>query len=111
MNSECGVQKQQGESCVGNEEKVREIIHRVIDQLNLQLAADQRLEKGESTLLFGEEGKLDSLGLVNLIVGVEGGLAEGFGTAVNLADEQLMTRQDSPFRTVGSLVEYVASLL
>jgi D-alanine--poly(phosphoribitol) ligase subunit 2 len=105
------VKKWQGENCVGNEEKVREIIHRVIDQINLQLAADQRLEKGETIPLFGEEGRLDSLGLVNLIVGVEGGIAEDFGTTVNLADEQLMARQDSPFRTVGSLVEYVTSLL
>ena len=96
---------------MGNEEKIRDIIFQVIDQINLQLAADLRLEKEETTLLFGEEGKLDSLGLVNLIVGVEGGIAEGFGTAVNLADEQLMVREDSPFRTVGSLVEYVTSLL
>lgn len=96
---------------MGNAEKVRQIIGAVIDDINQQLPSDQRLGKNGDAALFGDGGKLDSLGLVNLIVGVEEGVEEEFGTTVNLADEQLMAAQDSPFRTVGALVEYVVSLL
>jgi acyl carrier protein len=92
-------------------EKIRQIVFEVIDEINQQLPSAQRLDKAEGTCLFGEGGGLDSLGLVNLIVGVEERMGAVCGRTVNLADERLLERRDSPFRTVGALVEYLASLL
>jgi D-alanine--poly(phosphoribitol) ligase subunit 2 len=44
---------------------------------------------------------------VNFIVSLEQGIADEFGLAVTLADEKAFSRETSPFRTVGSLADYV----
>lgn len=94
-----------------NLEAVMQLIFSAIDELNRQLAADQRLEQSADTALFGESGKLDSLGLINLIVGVEENVAEAFDVAINLADESALSGADSPFQTVRTLADHVSLLL
>jgi acyl carrier protein len=42
-----------------------------VDDVNLQLPADGRLEKSLQEVLVGEKSKLDSLGMVNFLVAVE----------------------------------------
>ena len=64
----------------------------------------------EATPLMGEAAALDSLGLVNLIVDLEGRLLDDFDVEVTLADERAMSLEDSPFRTVGTLAEYAHNL-
>jgi len=64
----------------------------------------------ESTPLMGKSSGLDSLGLVNLIVDVEGRLLDDFDVEVTLADERAMSQKHSPFRTIGSLAEYICML-
>ena len=66
---------------------------------------------GSETLLFGQDGILDSLGLVSLVVAVEQGIEEKFGVSVSLADEKAMSQRNSPYRTVGSLAEYAGRLI
>ena len=61
------------------------------------------------TALFGPEGILDSLGLVALIVDVEDAIAERTGVAVTLGDDRAVSQRSSPFRTIGSLAEYIAT--
>ena len=63
------------------------------------------------TRLFGGNSKLDSLGLVNLIVAVEQNIEDEFDITITLADERSMSQKHSPFRTVGSLVDYIEMLL
>jgi acyl carrier protein len=65
---------------------------------------------GESTYLIGSGSLLDSLGLVNLIVDLEQRLADEYGISITLADERAMSQKHSPFRTVGSLAEYICLL-
>ena len=93
------------------EERVRELIYQVVDEINGQLVPDQRVEKVPEAALYGEEGALNSLGLVQLIAGVEERVEEEFGMAVNLADEQLLAAADDPFRTIAALAAYIVSLL
>ena len=64
----------------------------------------------ESTPLMGESAALDSLGLVNLIVDLEGRLLDDFDVEVTLADERAMSLKHSPFRTVGTLADYASTL-
>lgn len=68
-------------------------------------------ELGVETRLIGREGLLDSMGLVTLIVDVEQQLEEKYDVAILLADERAMSQSRSPFRSVGSLTEYIAMLL
>jgi acyl carrier protein len=65
----------------------------------------------ETTPLIGRESPLDSLGLVTLIVDLEQRLAEEHGLHLILADDRAMSQRNSPFRSVGSLTEYVCRLL
>ncbi len=48
------------------------------------------------TQLFGRGSKLDSLGLVNLIVLVEEKTADTFGKSVTIADERAMSQKEQP---------------
>ena len=92
-------------------DRLIETIFDAIDEINEQSPEEQRLEKSADTVLFGESGKLDSLGLVNLIVATEQQLEENFDVALTIADEKAMSQKNSPFRTVGTLAEYISKLL
>lgn len=61
---------------------------------------------GRDTALFGEAGLLDSVGLVSLLLAVEEEVSGKFGVAVALADEKALSQKNSPFRTIGTLVDY-----
>lgn len=86
---------------------VTEVVFTAIDALNQQATDEAVLEKSSGTVLFGRGSKLDSLGLVGLIVEVEQGIAEEFDAEITLADEKAMSQKSSPFRTVDTLVDYI----
>ena len=90
-----------------SEDRVLQVVYRAIDEVNPQLPAERRLRKSADTALFGRAGALDSLGLVNLIVAVEQAVEDELGASVVLADEKAMSQSASPFRTVGTLADYV----
>jgi acyl carrier protein len=90
---------------------VMKVVLDSVAELNLQLDDSQQLEISPETQLFGRGSKLDSLGLVNLIVLVEEKIADSFGKSVTIADERAMSQKSSPFRTIRTLAEYLFSLL
>lgn len=92
-------------------DQVLGLIYEAIDELNGTLEAGRRLDKTPDTQLFGENGRLDSFGLVTLIVGVELRLGDSFEVPVTLADERAMSQRNSPFRSVGTLADYSVGLL
>ena len=92
-------------------EDVLEVIFDAVDNLNRQRAKDQKLPKSTETVLMGENGNLDSLGLVNLIVAVEEKIEEQFTTSVVLSDQSLILSTTSPFRTIGALADYITNQL
>ncbi len=95
----------------GRVEKIIQAVFRAVDEVNQELPEGQRLKKSLDTVLFGRSGVLDSLGLVNLIVAAEEKIEEEFGSTITIADERAMSQKNSPFRTIGTLVDYVSSLL
>lgn len=84
-------------------------LYQVIDTLNRQLHPDQRLEKSPDTVLIGERGRLDSLGLVSFIVAVEQKIEEVFRTTIILTDDSLIADENGPFRTLGRLAEFISA--
>ncbi len=68
-------------------------------------------ELNAETALFGEEGLLDSLSLVAIVVAVEQAIEDEHDCAVSLADDRAMSREHSPYRTVGTLAAYAGELL
>ena len=92
-------------------EKIVKLVFEAIREVNDQLPIEKRLELSEGTIIFGREGKLDSLGVVNLIVAVEQAVEDNLGVSLVLADDRAMSQKRSPFQTVGTLVEYINQLL
>ncbi len=93
------------------EDVILNIIYDVIDELNETLPEGQRLAKSPDTLLFGGGANLESLGLVRLVLLLEQKVQDSLGRVVTLVDEKAMSQSRSPFRTVGSLADYVGGLL
>lgn len=87
-------------------EKMQQVIIQAVQ--NLCPSADNLTSE---TVLFGAEGLLDTIGLVNLIVDVEEAILEEYGKTIVLADEQAMSQKTSPFKTVAAFSEYVLKRL
>ena len=83
----------------------------LLEEINQTRPEAQRVAPAEDTVLFGQGGCFDSLGLVNFVITAEARLEEEFGQRVVLADERAVSQKNSPFRTVGALADYVTGLL
>lgn len=86
-------------------------IYSAIDEFNALAPPAAQLDKAPSTVLFGEHGRLDSLGLVSLILDVEGQIATDFDMPVSLTSDRALSQQTSPFRSIETLADYIAELL
>ena len=87
------------------------MVYASIETINEQKEnIDDKLELTEDTRLFGKQSRLDSLGLVTLIIEIEERLSDEVGLEVSIADEKAMSQSRSPFRDVKSLVDYICSL-
>lgn len=91
-----------------------DVLDLVVAQLREALErsdASDRGEAGESTKLMGSHAPLDSVGLVALIVGLEREIHSRWGRLLELADGRAMARRPSPFRTAGTLADYITERL
>lgn len=86
-------------------------IFSAIDEINKQRPKEERLGKSIDAVLFGSDGKLDSLGLVSLITTIEQKIEEDFGISMTLLEEIAALEKENPFKTVGTLADYAASIL
>lgn len=92
-------------------EKTLNIIYSAIDEINQDLPKKNQLGKDPDENIFGDNGKLDSLGLVNLIVAIEGKIYDELDKNIVIANEKAMSMKNSPFRTVASLNDFIMELL
>lgn len=92
-------------------EDILQLVYKAIDEVNAQSGNGLVLQKEQATRLLGADGGVDSLTFVNLIVALEEQIQSALGIAVVLVDENSMSQQRHPFRTVGTLAEYVANLV
>lgn len=94
--------------------KKKSIIDIVQSALQAQLpllSQEIDLSQGEALKLFGHGGALDSMGLVTLVLTIEEMIEEEMGLAIILVSEKAMSARRSPFATVGSLAEFIDSLI
>jgi acyl carrier protein len=93
------------------EERLQAAIYRAIDSLNTQLPPGVKLDKSMQAPLYGPSSKLESLDFVTFIMEVEEKVNEEFGADITIADENLLSKEKSPFATVRTLNDYLADLL
>lgn len=91
--------------------KIVDIIYAAVEQHNATAPNDSRLEPSPDTVLFGSEGKLDSLQFVSFIFEIEATIQEEYQVGVSIFNEQTLSQTPSPFRTLGSLAAHIAVLL
>lgn len=91
-----------------------ELVELIVEALQVVLRQSGKSLQGEpstETRLYGAGSDIDSLGLVGLLVELEERVSDRYGVPITLTDEQAMSQQHSPFRTVGSLAAYLDDLL
>jgi acyl carrier protein len=91
-------------------EKILKAIFEAIDDINKQTPKDERLAKSADTKLYGGDGPLDSLGLVNLIVATEDRLESLCGLSISLAEEHVLDENENRFETVASMADFVETV-
>lgn len=85
-------------------------VYRALDELNAVRAPELQIEPVPTTSLYGPDGTLTSLELVNLVVALEQDLADNHDLIVTLADEKAMSLRNSPFLTVATLADYLVKV-
>ncbi len=96
---------------MANYERIQNAVYDAIDEVNKQLPRGIRLEKSPDEALYGRSGKLESLDFVTLVMEVENKVQREFGVELMLTDEHLLSKEKSPFLTVGTLVEHLDAVL
>lgn len=94
-----------------DKKEIEALILSAVRELAEELEKPDLSEPSAETVLFGVGGALDSLALVHLIAELEGRISEKFGRDVIIADERAMSRNRSPFKSVGTLRDYLGELL
>ena len=93
------------------ENQIKEMLFKVVEEINENLDKDQQLKLSTETVLLGKEGNVDSILLVNLVVAIEQRIEDEFDIEVNLADERALFEKESPFRTIGTLIDYISQII
>jgi acyl carrier protein len=93
------------------EERISKAVFAAVDELNEQLPKGVRIEKSLDAPLYGATGKLESLDFVTLIMEVEEKINAEFGTDITIADDNLLSKEKSPFATLGTLIGYLNEVL
>lgn len=94
-----------------NKDAVQEIILLALRNINDERGANEQIEIGSDTRLFGTDAVLDSLSLVSVIVDVEAAVSEASGRDISLTDDRAMSQAVSPFSDVSTLTSYILLLL
>ena len=94
-----------------NQERITTAVYGAVDELNSQLPKGAQIEKSPDAPLYGTGGNLESLDFVTFIMEVEERIKSEFGVDITIADENLLSKEKSPFSSLRTLVEYLEELL
>ena len=87
------------------------LVQAAIDEVNAQGADGVLVRKEPDAPLLGSDDGVDSLTFVNLVVAIEEQIQKTLNKSVVLVDEDSLVLQDHPFRTVGTLANYVETVI
>jgi acyl carrier protein len=96
---------------MSDQERIVKAVYAAVDELNQQLPKGVSVDKSLDAPLYGAAGKLESLDFVTFIMEVEQKIKTEFGVDITIADEHLLSKEQSPFSSVRTLVEYLKEVL
>ena len=73
-----------------------------------EIEIDDGVVLDEKVRLIGTSSIFDSMELVQFIVGVENLLDEEFDLEIELTSEKAMSRRNSPFISISTIIEYIS---
>lgn len=65
----------------------------------------------DTKLISKDEFTLDSFGMATLVIELEALIEERYGKSVSLVGEKMFSIDNSPFRTVGTLADFILELV
>jgi hypothetical protein len=92
-------------------DKILQLVYAALKDAGEELGNAELSRPGPETRLYGRQGLLDSLALVNVLADVEQRVADGLGKTITLADERAMSQKRSPFASASTLADYIELLL
>src|SRR5439155_22507564 len=92
-------------------ERILKAVYNAIDAVNAQLPSGVSVEKSLDGGLYGASGKLESLDFVTLVMEVEEKIKAEFGVDITIADENLLSKEQSPLLSVRTLIQYLEEVL
>ena len=92
-------------------EDILALVYSAIDEVDPVTSSGSPLEKSLDARLLGSDKGVDSLTFVNLVVAIEEQIQKKLGKSVVLVDEDNMAMDAHPFRTIGTMADYIEILL
>lgn len=96
---------------MANKTQILDAIYGAIDEVNAAQGSENQIAKDPASVLFGQGGKLDSLGLLTFVLQVEQRVQAAGHPSFTLTDEKSMADTPTAFRTVDTLADYVVGRL
>lgn len=96
---------------MASKQQITDAIYGAIDEVNAAQGSENQIAKDSKAILFGQGGKLDSLGLLTFVLQVEQRVQSAGHPSFTLTDEKAMADTATAFRTVESLSDYIVSRL
>jgi acyl carrier protein len=93
------------------ENRLDKLIYDTLNEIIEVLPKIIKFEENNDTPLYGGEGQLDSLGLVTFLINLEQKIEDELNIEITIASEKAMSQKNSPFRTIGSLIDYLNQLI
>ncbi|NQY37337.1 MAG: hypothetical protein HRT37_20740 [Alteromonadaceae bacterium] len=90
--------------------EIQNIIFNAIEMTNNMREDHRQIPLTETTELYGNNGHLDSMGLVAFLIDIEECLLDE-ELEITLSDEKAMSQSKSPFRNVQTLISYIDSCI
>ncbi len=86
---------------------IESIVYSAIEKINQDLESEVLKNPTNETLLFSE---LDSMAVLDLILELEEALQDIKGEYIQIASQDTMDPNKTPFKSVGSTIEYIKGL-
>jgi acyl carrier protein len=88
----------------------KQIVIQALELSNQSRSDDTQIPLLDTTILFGQNGHLDSMALVALLMDIEDAFQEQ-GIDISLSDEKAMSLSRSPFKDIPSITQYVHDVI
>ncbi|MBU3005722.1 hypothetical protein [Paraglaciecola arctica] len=89
---------------------ITQIVLNALSLTNESRPSTHQIPLTDTTVLFGQNGHLDSMALVALLMDIEDALQEQ-SIDVSLSDEKAMSMSRSPFKDIPSISQYIHDVI